>query len=74
MRTLAKSAYLESEFGTWSELSGVGTSLESPYVHDASARELKDMASQGLVKIVEERRLDERPEGLISRLTFERQR
>ena len=55
MRTLARSAYLESEFGTLSELSSVGTPLENPYVYDASARELKDMASQGLVKIVEER-------------------
>lgn len=53
---------------------GARTGLESPYVCDASARELKDMASQGLVKIVEERRLDEAPEGLISRLTFERLR
>ena len=74
MRTLAQSAYLESEFGTLSELPSVGTPLENPYVYDASARELKAMASLGLVKIVEERRHDEGPEGLISRLTFERLR
>jgi len=74
MRTLAQSAYLESEFGTLSELPSVGTPLENPYVYDASARELKDMASQGLVRIVEERRLDKGPEGLISRLTFKRLR
>lgn len=74
MRTLAQSAYLESEFGALSELPSVGTPLENPYVYDASARELKDMASQGLVKIVEERRYDEGPGGLISRLTFERLR
>jgi len=74
MRTLAQSAYLESEFGTLSELPSAGTPLENPYVYDASARELKAMASQGLVKIVEERRLDVGPEGLISHLTFERLR
>ncbi len=58
MRTLAQSAYLESEFGTLSELPSVGTPLENPYVYDASVRELKEMASQGLVKIVEEQRCD----------------
>ena len=74
MRTLAQSAYLDSECGTLSELQSVGTPLENPYVYDASARELKVMASQGLVKIVEERRLHEGLGGLISRLTFERLR
>jgi len=74
MRTLAQSAYLESEFGTLSELPSAGTSLENPYVYDASARELKAMAAQGLVKIVEEQRHDVGPEGLISRLTFKRLR
>jgi hypothetical protein len=71
---LGPECYLESEFGTLSELSSVGTPLENPYVYDASARELKAMASQGLIKIVEERRLDVGPEGLISHLTFERLR
>jgi len=74
MRTLAQSAYLNSDFGTLSELPSVGTPLENPYVYDSSARELKTMASQGLVKIVEERRHGEDLGGLISRLTFERLR
>ena len=74
MRTLAQSAYLDSECGALSELPSVGTPLENPFVYDASARELKAMASQGLVKIVEERRHDGGPDGLISRLTFERLR
>jgi hypothetical protein len=74
MRTLAQSAYLDSEFGTLSELASVGTPLENPYVYDASARELKAMASQGLVKIVEERHRSDGPGELISRLTFERLR
>lgn len=74
MRTLAQNAYLESEVGALSELPSAGTPLENPYVYDASARELKDMASRGLVKVVEERRDDHRTDGLISRLTFERLR
>lgn len=74
MRTLAQSAYIDSEFGILCELPNVGTPLENPYVYDSSAKELKAMASQGLVKIVEERRRSEGPGALISRLTFERLR
>jgi len=74
MQTLAQVAYLDSEFGTLSELPSAGSPLENPYVYDASARELKAMASQGLVKIVEERRRGDGPEGLISHLTFKRLR
>jgi hypothetical protein len=73
MRTLAQSAYLESEFGALSELPNVGSSLENPYVYDASAKELKAMASQGLIRIVEERRGGSR-DALINRLTFQRLR
>ncbi len=74
MRTLAQSAYLESEFGALSELPSVGSSLENPYVYDASAREIKAMASEGLVKIVDERRSSDGLSGLISHLTFRRLR
>lgn len=74
MRTLAESAYLESEFGAVSELPTVGSALENPYVYDASARELKAMASRGLLKIVDERRRDDGFAGLIGRLSFERLR
>jgi hypothetical protein len=74
MQTLAQSAYLDSEPGALSELPSVGTSLENPYVYDASAREMKAMASQGLVKIIEEQRSEGGLGGLIRRLTFERLR
>jgi hypothetical protein len=74
MRTLAQTAYLDSEPGALSELPSVGTSLENPLVYDASAKELKAMASQGLVKIVEERRSTDEPDALISRLIFKRLR
>jgi hypothetical protein len=74
MRTFAQCVYLESEFGTVSALPRAGTSLENPYVYDASARELMSMASQGLVRIVDDRLSDHGPGGLICRLTFERLR
>jgi hypothetical protein len=74
MPTLAQNAYFDSEFGALSELPNAGSPLENPYVYDASARELKAMASRGLVRIVEERRRHDGPGGLISRLTFERLR
>ena len=73
MGTLAESAYRESEFGTPIELPRVGSHLENPYVYDASARELKQMAARGLVSIVDERYSDSRG-GLISRLVFKRLR
>jgi hypothetical protein len=74
MRTLAESVYLDSEFGTLSELPNAGSWLENPYVYDASAHELKAMASEGLVRIVDERRSGDGPGALIRRLTFERLR
>lgn len=74
MRTLAESYYLDSDLGTLSELPNVGSSLENPYVYDASARELKAMASQGLLKVVDERRSGDGQCGLICRLTFQRLR
>jgi hypothetical protein len=73
MQTLAQSAYLDSEFGTLSELPSAGSALENPFVYDAAARELKAMAAKGLVRIVDERR-SEHPDELISRLTFQRLR
>ncbi len=74
MRTLAESAYLESEFGAVCELRSVGSALENPYVYDASARELKAMEGRGLLKIVDERRREDGFAGLIGRLTFQRLR
>lgn len=72
MGTLAESTYLDSEFDTLSELPNAGSPLENPYVYDAAARELKEMASKGLLKIVDERRSDSDPSGLIRHLTFQR--
>jgi hypothetical protein len=74
MRTLAQTAYLNSEFGALSELPKAGSPLENPFVYDSSAKELKAMAARGLVKIVHERRGDGGCSGLINLLTFERLR
>ena len=74
MRTLAQSAYLDSEFGVEQELPHAGSALENPFVFDATARELHDMAREGLVEIVEERRCDVSDESLIDHLTFKRVR
>jgi len=74
MRTLARNADLDSEVGTLNELPKAGSTLEIPYVYDATARELKEMAQQGLVKIVDEHRRDGDRRGPISKLTFKRLR
>lgn len=74
MRTFADSAYLNSEFGVPQELPWVGSSLENPYVFDATARELKAMAERGLVEILSERTAIRGQELLIDRLGFRRTR
>jgi hypothetical protein len=74
MRTFAQTAYLDSELGTLCELPSAGTTLENPYVYDASARELKEMASKGLVEIVDEQRGGGTFGDLIRRVTFQRLR
>ena len=74
MRTLADHVYLDSSFDTLIELPSAGSTLENPYVYDSTARELKGMASRGLLKIVDERRIGVGQDGLISKLTFQRLR
>jgi hypothetical protein len=72
LRTLAQSVYLDSQFGTEQELPRVGSALENPYVFDASARELKALATKGLVEIVAEHSSAYANEVLIDRLRFRR--
>ncbi len=72
MHTLAQSAYLDSIFGIDEELPRAGSALENPYVFDASARELKAMAAEGLLDIVEEHTTRFAGEVLIDRLRFRR--
>lgn len=74
MITLAQSAYLDSQFGVAQDLPHAGSALENPYVFDATARDLKAMAEDGLVAIVHEHVLNDAPEPLIDRLRFMRLR
>jgi hypothetical protein len=74
MPTLARSIYLDSEFGVPNDLPRAGSTLENPYVFDATARELKSMAQQGLVEILSERTAGPSREPLIDRLRFKRLR
>jgi hypothetical protein len=74
VHTLAHSLYLDSEFGVPQELPRAGSSLENPFVFDASARELKQMAQLGLVEILSERLANDGEELLIDRLSFKRLR
>lgn len=68
MRTLARTVYLDSQLGVDSELPRAGSALEHPLVYDDAAREIKRLADEGLVEIVDERRRD----SLIDRLCFRR--
>ena len=74
MYTLARAAYLDSQFGVDEELPRAGSALENPYVFDATARELKAMPDEGLVAIVQEHTVRAASEVLIDRLSFRRLR
>jgi hypothetical protein len=74
VRTLAHSVYLDSEFGVLQELPKAGSTLENPYVYDATARELKSMADRGLLRIVDEHCSAAQDEPLIDKLCFVRMR
>jgi len=74
VRTLAQSAYLDSEINMPQMLSKAGSALENPFVYDASAQELKTMAAEGLVTILDEHRTHEASGSLIYKLTFMRKR
>ena len=74
MRTLAKYAYLDSEFGVPQELAHAGSALENLYVYDDAARHLKAMAARGLVEIVSEHIVEHAEDRLIDRLVFKRVR
>jgi hypothetical protein len=74
VRTLAQTVYLDSTFGTESELPRAGSSLENPFVYDASARELKALAARGLIEVTSEHSHRLGDEELIDRLSFRRLR
>jgi hypothetical protein len=74
VRTLAQSVYLDSSFDTESELPRAGSSLENPFVYDASARELKALADRGLIEVTAEHVMRVGNEELIDRFSFRRLR
>ncbi|GAB4556756.1 MAG: hypothetical protein IV105_12425 [Rhizobacter sp.] len=74
MSTFVQTTYRESEFGVPTDLLAAGTSLENPYAYDSAARELKSMAEQGLVKIVDERVRRGEHDQLINHIRFARLR
>jgi len=74
MPSLARSVYLDSEFGVEQELPRAGSTLENPFVFDDAARELKAMAEEGLVQIVHEHTASGASDRLIDRLRFVRLR
>ena len=74
MRSLAQTFYLDSEFGIDQELPRAGFTLENRFVYDAVAKDIKAMAQQGLVEIVDEQVSSSDAEPLVERLRFRRLR
>jgi len=74
MRTLSTSIYLAADVGVPTEVEPAGTSLENPYVYDSVARDLKAMAGEGLLRIVDEHLREGRSDAPIDRLRFVRLR
>ena len=74
MSSLAQSLFLDSEISVDQELPRAGTSLEIPWVYDSIAREFKQMATRGLVEIVQERTRDGMAGPMIESLRYRRLR
>ena len=72
MSTLAQSIYLESEPGIPWPLERAGSPLDNPFVYDVVAKDLKAMATRGLVEIVDEYSSVCLGEPLISMISFKR--
>lgn len=74
METLARSVFLDSQFGAEAVLPCAGSALENPFVYDAVAKELKSMAERGLVEITGEHASPYAGDLLIDHLRFRRLR
>ena len=74
MDNLARSIYLESRLGERTLLRPAGNALENPYVYDSVARDIRELADRGLVRIEAEEESEASDESLISRLAFTRLR
>lgn len=74
MASLAISVFLDSELGAIEELPRAGCSLENPFVYDSVAKDLKNMAKDGRLEIVDEHVALYAGDQLIDRLRFRRTR
>ena len=74
MDNLARSIYLESRLGERTLLRPAGNALENPYVYDSVARDLKELAGRGLLRIEAEEACEKSEEPLISSFAFTRLR
>lgn len=74
MTSLALSVFLDSELGVVEELPRAGSSLENPFVYDSVAKDLKGMAREGRLEIVDEHHALYAGDKLIDRLRFKRTR
>lgn len=74
MTTYAQKFYAESEFGMLRELPKAGVSLENPYAYDATAKELKRLADEGLIRVLDESNRRFGADELIDGLKFMRLR
>jgi hypothetical protein len=74
MATFAQTVFSDTEPGSLQDLPRAGSSLENPYVYDATARELKAMAQSGLLEIAHEETRLVQAEPLIAALRFRRLR
>ena len=74
MSTLARTIYLDSQFGVSLDLDHAGSTLENPFVFDSVAHDLKAMANEGLIEVVNEHHVEHANERLIDGFTFRRMR
>lgn len=74
MSTIAHSIYLESQPGILWPLERAGSSLDNPFVYDAAAKDMKALAANGLVEIVDELKSLCSGEHLIGKMSFKRLR
>ncbi|HUP05790.1 MAG TPA: hypothetical protein VMU47_01480 [Caldimonas sp.] len=74
MNHLVRSIVLDSPIGQRTRLASAGSSLENPYVYDSVARDLEELARDGLVEILEVTLRKDVNEPLVGAIAFKRLR
>ena len=72
MSSIAQSLFRDSEIGVEQEIEKAGSALEHRMVYDETAKELRQMASQGLLEIVDQSTLTNGEDVMIDHLRFKR--